>query len=65
MNRDLPESYKDSLRTLHAEYTACAFQAQKTGLDWNDVIANEGAVGANLVDKNSISSCRSDGTRRV
>lgn len=54
-----PESYKDSLRTLHAEYPTWVFQAQKTGLDWNDVIANEGAVGANLVDKNSISSWKS------
>lgn len=54
-----PESYKDSLRALHAEYPTWVFQAQNTGLDWNDVIANEGAVGANLVDKNSISSWKS------
>lgn len=54
-----PESYKDSLRTLHAEHPTWTFQAQKTGLDWSDVIKNEGAVGANLVSTNSISSWKS------
>ena len=51
-----PESYKDSLRTLHAEHPSWVFQAQKTNLDWNDVIANESAVGANLVGSSSLSS---------
>ncbi len=54
-----PDSYKDSLRTLHAEHPTWIFQAQKTGLDWTDVIANEGAVGANLVGNSSISSWKS------
>lgn len=54
-----PESYKDSLRTLHAEHPTWVFQAQKTNLDWNDVIANESAVGANLVGSSSLSSWKS------
>ena len=54
-----PESYKDSLRTLHADHPTWTFQAQNTGLDWNDVIANEAAVGANLVGNSSISSWKS------
>ena len=54
-----PESYKDSLRTLHSEHPSWIFQAHNTGLDWNDVIANEGTVGANLVANTSISSWKS------
>lgn len=54
-----PESYKESLRILHAEHPTWVFQAQKTGLDWNEVMTNEGAVGANLVSTNSVSSWKS------
>lgn len=54
-----PDSYKESLRTLHAEHPTWVFQAQKTGLDWNEVIRNESMVGANLVDTGSISSWKS------
>ena len=54
-----PESYKDSLRTLHAEHPSWVFQVQNTGLDWNEVISNESSVGANLVGTNSISSWKS------
>ena len=53
------ESYKQSLRTLHTEHPTWVFQAQKTGLNWSDVMAAEGAVGANLVSKSSISSWKS------
>ena len=48
-----------SLRTLHTEHPTWVFQAQKTGLNWSDVMAAEGAVGANLVSKSSISSWKS------
>lgn len=58
-SQGFPESYKESLRALHAEFPSWQFEAQHTGLDWNDVIANEGSVGANLVDKDSISSWKS------
>ncbi len=54
-----PESYRESLQALHAEHPTWVFQAQKTGLDWNDVIANESKVGANLVANSSISSWKS------
>lgn len=54
-----PESYKESLRALHSEHPTWVFQAQKTSLDWSEVIKNEGAVGANLVGTNSISSWKS------
>lgn len=54
-----PDSYKDSLRQLHAKYPNWVFVAQNTGLDWNTVIQNEGVLGRNLVHKNSISSYKS------
>lgn len=44
-----PESYKTLLRALHEQYPKWEFRAYKTGLDWNDVIKAESAVGANLV----------------
>lgn len=58
-SQGFPESYKTSLRTLHTEHPTWVFQAQKTGLNWNDVMAAEGAVGTNLVSKASISSWKS------
>ena len=54
-----PESYKDGLRALHAQYPNWVFTAQHTGLDWNEVIANESVVGTNLVSSGSISSWKS------
>lgn len=56
-----PDSYKDGLRQLHAQYPNWIFVAQQTGLDWNTVIQNEGVLGRNLVHKNSISSFKSVG----
>ena len=58
-SQGFPESYKVSLRTLHTEHPTWVFQAQKTGLNWSNVMAAEGAVGANLVSKSSISSWKS------
>ena len=58
-SQGFPESYKVSLRTLHTEHPTWVFQAQKTGLNWSDVMAAEGAVGANLVSKSSLSSWKS------
>ena len=58
-SQGFPESYKVSLRTLHTEHPTWVFQAQKTGLNWSDVMATEGAVGTNLVSKSSISSWKS------
>ena len=58
-SQGFPESYKVSLRTLHTEHPTWVFQAQKTGLNWSDVMVAEGAVGTNLVSKSSISSWKS------
>lgn len=44
-----PESYKQSLRILHQQYPYWQFQAYRTGLDWNTVIANESKTGVNLI----------------
>ena len=54
-----PESYKDGLRQIHAQYPNWTFTAVKTGLNWNTVIQNEGVLGRNLVHTNSISSYKS------
>ena len=51
-----PESYKDGLRQLHAQYPNWIFKAKKTGLDWSTVIENEALLGRNLVSSGSISS---------
>jgi len=57
-----PESYKVRLREIHAEYPSWVFQAENTGLDWEDVIKNESIVGRNLVYKTSKSSWKSTAT---
>ena len=54
-----PDSYKDGLRQLHAQYPNWVFVAQQTGLDWNTVIENETILGRSLIHKNSISSHKS------
>lgn len=54
-----PDSYKDKLRLLHAEYPKWIFKAQHTGLDWETVIENEAVVGKNLVHTKSKSSWKS------
>ncbi|MGL5434388.1 MAG: SH3 domain-containing protein [Lachnospiraceae bacterium] len=54
-----PDSYKDGLRELHAQYPNWVFVAQQTNLDWNIVIENQSVVGRNLVHKDSISSYKS------
>ena len=54
-----PESYKNGLRQLHAQYPKWVFKAKKTGLDWNTVIENEALLGRNLVSSGSISSWKS------
>lgn len=54
-----PESYKNGLRQLHAQYPNWVFKAKKTGMDWNTVIENEALLGRNLVSSGSISSWKS------
>ena len=54
-----PESYKDGLRNLHAQYPKWTFVAEHLQYDWNTVVENESLVGRSLVPKNSISSWKS------
>ena len=54
-----PESYKNGLRQLHAQYPNWVFQAMHTGLDWNTVIENESLPPRSLVNTASISSWKS------
>lgn len=54
-----PESYKDSLRLLHATHPEWEFRVVQTGLDWSEAVAAEGKVGTNLVAKNAITSWKS------
>lgn len=58
-SQGFPESYKDYLRTLHAAHPEWVFKAQKTGLDWDDVIAKESKVGINLIHKSYPDSWKS------
>lgn len=56
---EFPEAYKPQLRALHEKYPNWQFVPVNTGLDWNDVVANESKVGRNLVAKTSIASWKS------
>lgn len=54
-----PESYKEGLRQLHAQYPNWVFKSLNTGLDWETVIENESQPPRNLVNTGSISSWKS------
>jgi len=54
-----PDSYKQYLRALHAEYPNWTFKAVKTGLDWETAVKEESAVGRNLVSTTAKSSWKS------
>ena len=54
-----PESYKQGLRELHAQYPNWTFTAFQTNLDWNTALKNESVIGRNLVASSSISSWKS------
>lgn len=58
-SQGFPESYKNGLRQLHAQYPTWVFKAKNTGLDWNTVIENESLLGRNLVSSGSVSSWKS------
>ena len=58
-SQGFPESYKNGLRQLHAQYPNWVFKAKNTGLDWNTVIENESLLGRNLVSSGSVSSWKS------
>lgn len=54
-----PDSYKDALRNLHAQYPKWTFVADHINYDWDTVVENESLVGRSLVEKNNISSWKS------
>ena len=44
-----PESYKQKLRELHAQYPLWEFKAFHTGLDWSEAVAGETSIGKNVL----------------
>ena len=50
--QEFPDSYKTYLQNLHAAHPNWFFNAVKTGLDWNTVIANEATNGKNTIQSN-------------
>ena len=57
--KDLPDTYKNSLRAIHAKHPNWKFEAVDTGLEWSAALLAESSVGKNLVSKNSIASWKS------
>lgn len=58
-SQGFPESYKDGLRLLHANYPSWTFYAQHTGLDWSYAVNEEMKGSRSLVLDSSISSYKS------
>lgn len=54
-----PESYKNGLRQLHAEFPNWVFKAFHTNLDWNTVLDAELSGTGSLVESSSVSSWKS------
>ena len=54
-----PESYKDYLRQVHADYPNWVFQAAHTGIDWNTAVSTESKPGVTLVTGTAASSWKS------
>ena len=57
--KGFPESYKDGLRDLHANYPLWTFNLHKIDLDFNYVLDNELIGTRTLVNSSSISSYKS------
>lgn len=54
-----PESYKASLREIHAAHPNWVFKAHKLGIDWNVALEAESQVGISLVSFSSLASWKS------
>lgn len=50
--QEFPASYHTALTQLHAAHPEWIFNAVNTGLNWNDVIANENVNGKNTIQSN-------------
>ncbi len=59
----MPESYKNNLRILHAKYPNWKIVPVNTGLKWEDVVNAECAIGKNLTSISSIPSWKSTDPR--
>ncbi|MBR6451676.1 MAG: SH3 domain-containing protein [Lachnospiraceae bacterium] len=60
---ELPASYKNGLRLLHAKYPLWKFIPVNTGLSWTDVLNAECVIGKNLTSMKSIASWKSKDPR--
>lgn len=52
LDKGFPQSYANSLASLHETYPQWEFEAVDTGLEWNTVLEQESQNGVNLVAKN-------------
>ena len=62
VKQGFPDSYKESLRKLHAKYPNWVFVADKLDYDWNEVVRNEASTGRSLIAMSAISSWKSTAT---
>ena len=58
-SQGFPDSYKDCLRQLHAQYPNWVFVADHNGKDWSDVLENQNVIGRSLTYGSAKSSWKS------
>lgn len=58
-SQGFPDSYKDGLRQLHAQYPNWVFVADHNGKDWFDVLENQNVIGRSLTYGSAKSSWKS------
>ncbi len=58
-SQGFPDSYKDGLRQLHAQYPNWVFVADHNGKDWSDVVENQNVIGRSLIYGSAVSSWKS------
>ena len=58
-----PESYKQSLRSLHEAHPSWVFNMVNVGTDWNTVVAAESTIGTSLITSTVNDSWKSTDTK--
>lgn len=58
-SQGFPDSYKEGLRQLHAQYPNWVFVADHNGKDWSDVLDNQNVIGRSLTYGSAVSSWKS------
>lgn len=58
-SQGFPDSYKDGLRQLHAQYPNWVFVADHNRKDWSDVLENQNVIGRSLTYGSAKSSWKS------